>query len=251
MPRGRTGTSLSLPALHWRGRELDQLTSEGESPDLLHLEGCLSTDLRVQAQAQVTRQPLSGVGPHRWARAGGVQILASSGQLQVAIQAHHRRTQVPPPRTHPHTRAAGHAHADLRVPVVQEAGGGGFECSESRLLPKSIGILSSPLLSPPPPPRRPHLRLGCRGHSSRCGHPPNSLTSGCLLFHNLSQRLGLGDQSPCLPPAPTPAQWCSASPAPFYVGEKGAYVWVGSFSLSAGVCLWSVWDCDSPGRDKA
>lgn len=47
---------------------------------------------------------------------------------------------------------------------------------------------------------------GCGGHISRCGYPPppNSLTLSRLLFHNLSQRLELGDCSPCLPPGPPP-----------------------------------------------
>lgn len=104
VPRGRIGTSLSLPAPHWRGKELDQLTLEGESPDLLHLEGYLCTDLHVQAQAQVTRQPPSGVRLHMWAWAGGMQIPTFLGQLPVAIPVHHRRTPSSPPQhTHTHT----------------------------------------------------------------------------------------------------------------------------------------------------
>lgn len=65
---------------------------------------------------------------------------------------------------------------------------------ESRLLPKSIGICVS---SPYPQ----ALISGCGGHNSRCGYPPpNSFTLGRLLCY-LSQRLGLGDCSPCLLPA--------------------------------------------------
>lgn len=50
------------------------MTSKGESSDSLHLEGCISTGLCIhaydmQAHAQVTRQPHSGVGLHMWARA--------------------------------------------------------------------------------------------------------------------------------------------------------------------------------------
>lgn len=90
------------------------------------------------------------------------------------------RLRCPSPRTppscptlsspaRPHTRAAGHAHADLRVPTVQEAGGG--EHSESRPLPKSIGILSPP---------GPHLRLWRSQQQVRVP-TPHSLTLGRLL----------------------------------------------------------------------
>lgn len=44
-PKG--GSYLPVPAPHWRGRGLDQMTFEGESPDLLHLDSCLSTGLYI------------------------------------------------------------------------------------------------------------------------------------------------------------------------------------------------------------
>lgn len=94
---------------------------------------------------------------------------------------------------------------------------------ESRLLPKSIGICVS---SPHPQ----ALISGCGGHNSRCGYPPpNSFTLGRLLCY-LSQRLGLGDCSPCLLPAlPAPPHWCSAYPAPSK--EEGGGTCNGAASL--------------------
>lgn len=109
--------------------------------------------------------------------------------------------------TRPHTRAVGHAHADLRVPTVQEAGGG--EHSESRLLPKSIGILS--------PPPGPHLRLWRSQQQVRIPTPPLTHTRPPP-FYNLSQPLELGTAplSPNLPPY-------AALLPPFSGGwEKGA-----------------------------
>lgn len=144
-----------------------------------------------------------------------------------------------PPTTRLHTRAAGHAHADLRVPTVQEAGSGGFEHSESRLLPKSIGILSPP---------GPHLRLWRSQQQVRIPTPPNSLTLGRLLFHNFSQRLELGDCSPCLPPGPPPTGAELLLP-PSMGGEGGLYL--GGVLSSEYWGLTLEWVEIHPGGDKA
>lgn len=83
---------------------------------------------------------------------------------------------------------------------------GGVSTQESKPLPKSIGILF-------PAPQAPVS--GCGGHNSRCGYrPPNSFMLGCLLFHNLSQRLELGDCSHPLPPSWPPPTGAQLHPAP-------------------------------------
>lgn len=75
-------------------------------------------------------------------------------------------------------------------PWCKRLGGGGCEHSRVQAAAKIHWNLV-------PPPQAPIS--GCGGHNSRCGYPPpNSLTLGRLLFHNLSQRLELGD---CSPPA--------------------------------------------------
>lgn len=142
-----------------------------------------------------------------WARASGVQILTSSDTSQLPGQAHHVGL---PPTTRPHTRAAGHAHADLRVPTVQEAGGGGFAHSESRLLPKSIGILSPP---------GPHLRL-CRSQQQVRIPTPPTLSHWAASFSTTYASAGAGGPL-SLPPSWPPSHWCSASPAPS-IGGGGA-----------------------------
>lgn len=83
--------------------------------------------------------------------------------------------------------------------------------------------------------------------------PPNSFTLDRLLFHNLSQRLELGDSPPCLPPGhplpPLPPLVLSFS-CPLIWGEEGAYVWKESFPLSTGACPCSGWGYGSSGKDK-
>lgn len=114
-------------------------------------------------------------------------------------------------------------------PRCKRLGGGGFERSESGLLPKSIGILS--------PPQAPIS--GCGGHNSRCGYPPQLTHIGPPPFPQPQPEAGAGGPLP-LPPSWPPSRWCSASPAPF-CGGGGAYVWVGSFPLSMGACSRSGW----------
>lgn len=87
-------------------------------------------------------------------------------------------------------------HMLISVPTVQEAGVGGLST-------QSPGCCQNPSESCPPTPG-PHLRLWRSQQQVRIPTPPNSLTLGRLLFHNLSQRLELGDCSPCLPPGPPP-----------------------------------------------
>lgn len=64
--------------------------------------------------------------------------------------------------------------------------------------------------------------------------PPNSFTLDRLLFHNLSQRLELGDSPPCLPPGhsltPLPPLVLSFS-CPLLWGEGGSLCLGGVFSL--------------------
>jgi len=104
---------------------------------------------------------------------------------QLLSQTHHRRAPGSS-NTPVHTCSKQGTHMlNSGSPRYKRLGVGGREHLESRLLPKSIGICVSPPLAP---------ISGSGGHNSRCGYPPpNSLTSGGLLFHNLSQRLELGD----------------------------------------------------------
>lgn len=172
---------------------------EEESPDPLHLEGCLSLGLHICAHISQCSGDQAARGPSRASQVGMGWWDSDSHLPKTSPSCPARpimRGPQAPPTTRPHTCAAGHAHADLRVPMVQEAGGGGFEYSESRLLPKSIGILS-----PTPRPPSPAVEVTTAGADT---HPPNSLTLGRLLFHNLRQPLKLGDHSPCLPLAPLP-----------------------------------------------
>lgn len=143
---------------------------EEESPDPLHLEGCLSLGLHICAHISQCSGDQAARGPSRASQVGMGWWDSDSHLPKTSPSCPARpimRGPQAPPTTRPHTCAAGHAHADLRVPMVQEAGGGGFEYSESRLLPKSIGILS-------PHPEAPIS--GCGGHNSRCGYPPPQLT---------------------------------------------------------------------------
>ena len=117
-------------------------------------------------------------------------------------------------------------------PRCKRLGGGGREHSRVQAAAKIHWNLV--------PPQAPIS--GCGGHNSRCGYrPPNSFTLGRLLFHNLSQRLELGDCSP--PPAsllaPLPLVLSFILP-PFY--EGGVALCLGSVlppehgGLAPGVC---------------
>lgn len=183
---------------------------EGESPDLLHLEGFSSPGLPVCAY------PSSR--PGHWA-VDRAQEASTCGHGWQDADSYLPRT----PPSHPaRPNMGGPRHACTHVqqgthmlisgsPRCKRLGAGGFEHSESRLLPKSIGILSPP---------GPHLRLWRSQQQVRIPTPPNSLTLGRLLFHNLSQRLELGDCSPLSPSQPPSALVLSFS-CPLPWGRRG------------------------------
>jgi hypothetical protein len=131
--------------------------------------------------------------------------------------------RLPPPTTCMHTRAAGHAHAELRVPTVQEAGGGGLS-TQSPGCCQNPSESCSPQPAAPPRPPSPAVEVTIAGADT---HPPNSLILGRLLFHNLSQRLELGDRWPCLPPGPPPTG--AQLILPLLSGRRGPVLWWGPF----------------------
>lgn len=135
-----------------------------------------------------------------WAQLVGFRLPPPQDTSLLPSQARHGR---------PTTRAAGHAHADLG-PHGARGWGGGFEHSESRLLPKSIGILS-----PHPRPPSPALEVTTAGADT---HPPQLTHVGPPPFPQPQPAAGAGGLLP-LPPSWSPSHWCSASPAPF-CGER-------------------------------
>lgn len=115
-------------------------------------------------------------------------------------------------------------------PRCKRLGGGGFERSESGLLPKSIGILS-------PPPPGPHLRLWRSQQQVRI--PPPTHSHWAASFSTASARgWSWGTAPPASLLAPLLLVLSFSCPL---LRERGAYVWVGSFPLSMGACSRSGW----------
>lgn len=149
---------MNSPALYCSPCErqgLEPLTSEGKSSDPLHLEGRLSTAPRAPSG------PLHlGTG---WRLDSHLPETSPAAQPGSSCEGPRL-----PQHACTHVQLAGHAHAELRVPTVQKAGGG--EHLESRLLPKSIGICVS---SPPPThthrPSSPAVEVTTAGADT---HPP-------------------------------------------------------------------------------
>lgn len=196
--------------------------------------------VHIQAHAQVARQLPSGVELQMRARAGGIWIPTSSAHLPAAHPSSSwEGPRFPPQNTPTHVQQGMHMLIS-GSPWCKRLGVGGLST-------QSPGCCQNPSESCPPQ----ALISGCGGHNSRCGYPPpppNSLTSGCLLFHNLSQGLELGDHSPCLSPGP-PLPLVLSFSCPLLSGGGGGLCLGGI--LSPGVCPWREWDCGSPGRDKA
>lgn len=220
---------------------------EGESPDLLHLEGFSSPGLPVCAY------PSSR--PGHWA-VDRAQEASTCGHGWQDADSYLPRT----PPSHPaRPNMGGPRHACTHVqqgthmlisgsPRCKRLGAGGFEHSESRLLPKSIGILSPP---------GPHLRLWRSQQQVRIPTPPQLAHIGPPPFPQPQPAAGAGG---LLPPVslPAPLRIGAQLLLPSSMGEERAYVWVRSLppapatpSTRAAPLVGSKWPCDSPGGDEA
>ena len=151
-----------------------------------------------------------------WAQAGGMDSHLPRTCPQLLSQTHRRRAPGSS-NTPVHTCSKQGTHMlNSGSPRYKRLGVGVCEHLESRLLPKSIGISVSP-------PTGPHLRLWRSQQQVRIPTPPTHSHRGGLLFHNLSQRLELGNCYCCLCLALPPT---GAQPYPTPSKQEGAHILV-------------------------